>query len=253
MHHFTLRRVARALLATAVICLSQGAESLGAGTRRAGRLLLLTACMAVGVAGIGAVEAHAATPSLAGETFSSPTTGGSVSGTCPNPGKGNLSFSANGRADGPYPGTFNEIGSFSLTGGSLSAFSSTFTVRNTAGTVTVTGSKSLTIGTMASCVVNPDGTIDLELGTGMGTIDATYTATIDGTFPDTGTTRVQLTAFEGDLSLVENFNSPSPTPIPSSIAQCTNRGWLDFGTLFKNQGDCVSFVTTRGKNPPSGS
>jgi hypothetical protein len=31
-----------------------------------------------------------------------------------------------------------------------------------------------------------------------------------------------------------------------------NGGWQSSG-VFKNQGDCVSFVATNGKNPPAGS
>jgi hypothetical protein len=31
-----------------------------------------------------------------------------------------------------------------------------------------------------------------------------------------------------------------------------NGGWRSFGSVFKNQGDCVSFVATGGKNSPSG-
>jgi hypothetical protein len=30
---------------------------------------------------------------------------------------------------------------------------------------------------------------------------------------------------------------------------CKNGSWRNFG-VFKNQGDCVSFVATGGKNPP---
>jgi hypothetical protein len=40
-------------------------------------------------------------------------------------------------------------------------------------------------------------------------------------------------------------------PLPTTTDQCKNGGWAQFG--FKNQGDCVSFVATRGKNPPAGS
>jgi hypothetical protein len=39
---------------------------------------------------------------------------------------------------------------------------------------------------------------------------------------------------------------------PTSKAQCTHGGWKNF-PQFKSQGDCVSFVATGGKNPPSGS
>ena len=40
--------------------------------------------------------------------------------------------------------------------------------------------------------------------------------------------------------------------LPANKEECKNGGWRNFG-VFKNQGDCVSFVATGGKNPPSGS
>jgi len=41
---------------------------------------------------------------------------------------------------------------------------------------------------------------------------------------------------------------------PTNIDQCKNGGWQNFfAPSFKNQGDCVSFVATHGKNPPNGS
>jgi hypothetical protein len=50
-------------------------------------------------------------------------------------------------------------------------------------------------------------------------------------------------SFIGDLTVVD------AQPLPISTEQCKNGGWRDFG-VFKNQGDCVSFVATQGKNPP---
>ena len=38
-------------------------------------------------------------------------------------------------------------------------------------------------------------------------------------------------------------------PLPTSKRQCKQKGWRSFG-VFKNQGDCVSFVVTGGENPP---
>ncbi len=35
---------------------------------------------------------------------------------------------------------------------------------------------------------------------------------------------------------------------PTSADQCRDAGWREFG-MFKNQGDCVSYVATGGKNP----
>jgi hypothetical protein len=39
-------------------------------------------------------------------------------------------------------------------------------------------------------------------------------------------------------------------PLPTNKDQCKNGGWQNYGTSFKNQGDCVSFVATQGKNEP---
>jgi hypothetical protein len=45
---------------------------------------------------------------------------------------------------------------------------------------------------------------------------------------------------------------PPPPPTPTSADQCKKGGWQGLtdtnGTLFKNQGDCVSFVATGGTN-----
>jgi hypothetical protein len=38
---------------------------------------------------------------------------------------------------------------------------------------------------------------------------------------------------------------------PTSKDECKNGGWRTFGA-FKNQGDCLSLVATKGKNQPSG-
>jgi hypothetical protein len=38
----------------------------------------------------------------------------------------------------------------------------------------------------------------------------------------------------------------------TSADACKDGGWQNFAGLFKNQGDCVSFIATGGKNRPSG-
>jgi hypothetical protein len=54
-----------------------------------------------------------------------------------------------------------------------------------------------------------------------------------------------LVAFGADdLAFAATFSPPLPT----STAQCMNGGWKTYG-VFKNQGDCVSFVATGGKRP----
>ena len=45
-------------------------------------------------------------------------------------------------------------------------------------------------------------------------------------------------------------------PVPTLKDQCKNGGWKNFtdanGNSFKNQGDCVSYVATGGRNPAAG-
>jgi hypothetical protein len=86
-----------------------------------------------------------------------------------------------------------------------------------------------------------------------------YTATIptpNGNFHDEGTSAVSVTITEsGAATLTESFTSSLAQPVliaPTTKDQCKRGGWRDF-PQFKNQGDCVSFVATEGKSPPSGS
>ncbi len=43
-----------------------------------------------------------------------------------------------------------------------------------------------------------------------------------------------------------------PPPEPTDMNQCKKNGWRNYGEMFKNQGDCVSFVVTAGRNAPDG-
>lgn len=54
----------------------------------------------------------------------------------------------------------------------------------------------------------------------------------------------------GDRSVYpESASVPFSITGPTSADQCKNGGWQVFG-IFKNQGDCVSYVASGGKNPP---
>jgi hypothetical protein len=44
--------------------------------------------------------------------------------------------------------------------------------------------------------------------------------------------------------------SDASPPLPTIKQQCKNGGWRTYG-IFKNQGDCVSFVATQGTNGPA--
>jgi hypothetical protein len=72
----------------------------------------------------------------------------------------------------------------------------------------------------------------------------TTCSTFPGPFPNNSFWFPNFTNAEGDLVVID-------TPaLPTSKHQCENGGWRTFG-VFKNQGDCVSFVATGGKNPPA--
>jgi hypothetical protein len=49
--------------------------------------------------------------------------------------------------------------------------------------------------------------------------------------------------------VLQDFTVTDAQPLPTSKEQCKKGGWQAFG-IFKNQGDCVSFVATGGKSPP---
>jgi hypothetical protein len=48
----------------------------------------------------------------------------------------------------------------------------------------------------------------------------------------------------GDIVVVD------AKPLPTTKDQCKHDGWRSFGP-FKNQGDCVSFAATQGRNSPA--
>ena len=48
------------------------------------------------------------------------------------------------------------------------------------------------------------------------------------------------------------FDFERDQPRPTSADQCKNGGWKNYGTTFRNQGDCVSYVATGGRNQPRG-
>lgn len=76
--------------------------------------------------------------------------------------------------------------------------------------------------------------------------------TVDSLLFRTGGTAVPANLGGGYLfDNVSLLSGPIPVNRPTSKDQCKNDGWKTYGT-FKNQGDCVSFVATKGKNQPSG-
>jgi hypothetical protein len=63
---------------------------------------------------------------------------------------------------------------------------------------------------------------------------------------------VQGTADLSNITVNGQLQVPETTSAPTTKDDCKNGGWQTFDPPFKNQGDCVSFVATKGKNQPSG-
>jgi hypothetical protein len=63
---------------------------------------------------------------------------------------------------------------------------------------------------------------------------------------------VQGTADLSNITVNGQVQVPETTSAPTTKDDCKNGGWQTFDPPFKNQGDCVSFVATKGKNPPNG-
>jgi hypothetical protein len=59
--------------------------------------------------------------------------------------------------------------------------------------------------------------------------------------------RRRLGGFAGAAGTTTNIVTAA---LPASKEQCKNGLWRDFG-VFKNQGDCVGFVATSGRNAPA--
>jgi virginiamycin B lyase len=75
-------------------------------------------------------------------------------------------------------------------------------------------------------------------------------APASGTVLAIGDTTVSCTARDASgNSATGSFAVHVNAPAPTSKDQCKNGGWHAFG-VFKNQGDCVSYAATGGKNKP---
>jgi hypothetical protein len=60
-------------------------------------------------------------------------------------------------------------------------------------------------------------------------------------------------AGQDNTAFIDALRLTSVSNVPTTFADCKNGGWRNYGgagdTPFKNQGDCVSYVATGGRNP----
>jgi hypothetical protein len=108
-------------------------------------------------------------------------------------------------------------------------------------------------------VLNPDGTFSFVFASGMvQQLPATITVSsfdpvhevTTGVLLTTTVSSSTVCADGTSLAMAGGGGNGGGGGLPTSGDQCKKGGWSAYG-VFKNQGDCVSFVATKGKNQPA--
>jgi hypothetical protein len=158
------------------------------------------------------------------------------------------------------------IGDVTLTGGHVMTAVSLLPANQT----TVYGTASFCPGpasTLTITFARPASQVSLDVYNGVPVaVDYTVASNVGGTqtqtlppnfdsgqarftLADRGITSVTITGgIEGFWDFfIDNIEY---TVMPTSKDECKNGGWREFG-VFKNQGDCVAYIATAGRNGPS--
>jgi hypothetical protein len=217
------------------------------------RKLILALCCACALFAPGVAAAQ--TPvNLTGEVLSgtaNPTLGlGAVSVDCQPSGTSTVTYTVEGPAAGPYAGTFEETGSYTIVGGQVTDFEATFTID--AGTSQVVGTKTLRESISAVCLPTPE--LGIEDFTDV-LLNANYEATITaptGTLVDRGRSTVAaqlstLTTGAAGAAVQEAFDSEDLVHTPGHAAgagliEDPVHGHVVFGFTAKSDG-----VTAKGR------
>jgi hypothetical protein len=213
------------------------------------------------VASLVVLLALAAAPSVAAQTpgtltgtvlngGANPSLGiGAVAIDCEAAGTSTVTYTVVGAALGPYPGTYEETGSFTIANGQVTAFDAAFTIES--GLAEVEGSKSLRTSTSAVCLEGPEPGIAAFTDV---SVIASYEATITtplGTFTDEGRASSgaqMLTTPDGRASAAAQSSLISEAPVLVPTAGHVTGGgyvgdvlndWVSFGFTAKSDGTTV--------------
>lgn len=174
---------------------------------------------------------------------------GAVAIDCEPAGTSTVTYTVVGAALGPYPGTYEETGAFTIANGQVTAFEAEFTIESEL--ADIEGAKSLRTSTSAVCLSNP------ELGIAAFTdtsVIASYEATITtplGTFTDEGRASSgaqMLTTPDGRASAAAQSSLISEAPVLVPTAGHVTGGgyvgdvlndWVSFGFTAKSNGTTV--------------
>lgn len=177
-----------------------------------------------------------------------PTLGvGAVAIDCDEDGTSTASYTVVGPALGPFPGTFEEHGSFTIVNGQATAFDATFTIESELGDIV--GTKTLRQSESAVCAEFPEPEIT---DFAKIRITASYEATIStplGMFSDEGraaTDLQMLVTADGpaSASMQEIFTSEALAPTAGHVTGGGYVGdvvnqWVSFGFTAKSDGSTV--------------
>lgn len=120
------------------------------------------------------------------------------------------------------------------------------------GTIDTQSPQSVTLEFFANTVPTPGGDPSgygegaTFLGDATPAADGTFSVALPSVAPGT---LISATATDAAGNTSEFAKDIPAITLPTSADQCKNGGWQAYG-IFKNQGDCVSYVATKGKNPP---
>jgi hypothetical protein len=188
--------------------------------------------------------AGAQTPvNLTAEVLTSPAVG-AVAIDCQPSGTSTVSYTAEGAATGPYPGTFEETGSYTIVGDEVVSFEASFTIDS--GLAEVVGTKTLRESLSAVCDPNPE--VGIEDFTDVQ-LTADYEATITtptGTLQDRGQSTIvaqlqTLTTGAVGGTLEEVFDSEDLVLTPGHITgagliEDAQHGHVIFGFTARSDG-----------------
>jgi hypothetical protein len=216
-------------------------------------------------------------PTLNGETLPAVDPGAgqatvTVTGECNVDGTSTLTYDASGIALGPYPGPFHAQGTATISAqhfpfsgapfpvGNVVTFDADFSIDSPIGTVEGTTELPAPSVNLGQCFTAANETTSYQAIVLFPGLRWEATITADGgRYTDRGRAEGEVQRQFGgaltdsrkfDAFLASDLSQPEPV-LPTSKEDCKKGGWQKYG-VFKNQGDCVSFVATHGKNPPAG-
>jgi hypothetical protein len=222
-----------------------------------GTLRLFSVVIAVAAAaGFAATGALAAAVPMDGEFFQG--TPQINVASCSEGATATMTYTVSDGATGPYTGTYTESGTITfgpLTSNGALPGELVGPIQNVEARFTINSALGMVTGDKRTLANLATGTAACLTGASSATPGATaddlcYTATLPDGSPDSGTTNLSLV---DSVQFSEIFASTTVSGCaqrPATADECKNGAWTTYDTLFKNQGDCVAFVETDGKNEP---